>query len=274
MSRATINTMADIIDLDRYPIDRPTLGAGKRLVEECRRALESKALCRLPGFIREERLASFAEEAGDLIPYAHYRREDMLFDTYEPRSKGDAQPPSVIIENRYRQILNGDIGPQALIRQLYDWTALTEFVRLVFGAKTMYRSHCPHLCLTYKIEDEGDTDGWHYDGNDGVVSLLLQKPDAGGDFEYAPYIRSEQDQCYEQVEKVFADPHRFASRPTIEPGTFVFFKGNLSLHRVTPVGPTTRPRIIALLSYDQTHDQVFSPEYVEHLRSFPRQATR
>jgi hypothetical protein len=58
------------------------------------------------------------------------------------------------------------------------------------------------------------------------------------------------------------------------PGTFVLFNGKLSIHRVSPFGPTARPRIIALLSYDQRPDQVFSPSYIERLRQFPRDTNR
>jgi hypothetical protein len=38
---------------------------------------------------------------------------------------------------------------------------------------------------------------------------------------------------------------------------------------VTPVGVTARPRMIALLSYDQQPNQVFGQRYITHLRGFP-----
>ena len=32
----------------------------------------------------------------------------------------------------------------------------------------------------------GGEQGWHFDDNEFVVSLLLQRPAVGGEFEYAP----------------------------------------------------------------------------------------
>lgn len=41
------------------------------------------------------------------------------------------------------------------------------------------------------------------------------------------------------------------------PGTFVLFRGRRSIHRVAPVGPTAKPRLIALFSYDRQPGMVF-----------------
>ena len=262
------------IDLGRYPIDALDTQAGVRLVERCCRDLEEKALCLLPGFVLPAALTQMVEESTPLARVAHYRDETNNF-SYDPEadSKWPAgHPRRAEIPNRYRQVLSGHIPDNSRIRDLYQWSPLTEFVRRVFGAETMYRSSCSHLSLTMKIAGEGDADGWHYDPNDGVVSLLLQKPDNGGQFEYAPYIRSPEDERYDAVAELFADPATHGVRPTIDPGTFVLFNGHLSMHRVTAVGETRQPRIIALLSYDRTPDQFFSPWYIEHLRGFPTDA--
>ena len=37
----------------------------------------------------------------------------------------------------------------------------------------------------------GDELGWHFDANDGVVSLMLQEAGAGGAFEFAPFVSRE-----------------------------------------------------------------------------------
>ena len=264
----------DIIDLSRYPIDALETQAGKRLIARCARDLESKALCLLPAFVRQSALSRMVKEAESLISRAYYRQDVMKFSGDEQADKKwpVGHPNRADIPGRYRQVLSEDIPTNHLLRRLYMWSGLTEFIRLVFGFDTMYRSHCPHLSLTLKIAGPGDTDGWHYDGNDGVVSLLLQKPDNGGQFEYAPYIRSPNDERYDALGRVFADPRTHAERPYLAPGTFVLFNGNLSVHRVTPVGETTQPRIVSLLSYDRHPDQVFSPEYVEYMRRFPTDA--
>ena len=49
--------------------------------------------------------------------------------------------------------------------------------------------HCmadPLINVTVTYMGDGDQQGWHFDDNDFVVSLLLQRPDQGGEFEYVP----------------------------------------------------------------------------------------
>ena len=98
---------------------------------------------------------------------------------------------------------------------------------------------------------------WHYDTNDGVVSLLLQTPDEGGDFEYVPYLREENDEHYDAVADVFAGCSTRVQQPRMKPGSLLLFKGRRSLHRVSAVGRTEKPRLIALMSYDRQPGMVF-----------------
>ncbi|MCH7830538.1 MAG: hypothetical protein IIB75_08260 [Proteobacteria bacterium] len=70
---------------------------------------------------------------------------------------------------------------------------------------------------------QGDGNGWHYDGNDFLISLLLQASELGGDFEYAPNVRSKTNEKYNAVSQVIEDPDQFAEWPTLEPGTLTLF---------------------------------------------------
>ena len=262
----------ELVDLERYPIDALDTPKGASLLARCREDLSAKALCQLPSFIRAPGLRRLRDEVSPLTQVAYYRDEVTTF-SYDPQAASkwpEGHPYRTPIAGRYRQVLTGDVPQSSGLRTLYSWPCLTEFIRRVYCAKSMYPSHCPHLSLTLKIAHEGDTDGWHFDGNDGVVSLLLQAPDEGGEFEYAPYTRTREDECAERVGAVIDNPEKNAQRPALQPGTFVLFNGNLSMHRVTPVGPTRQPRIIALFSYDQTSDQIFPIEYIDQLRRFPR----
>ncbi len=155
-----------------------------------------------------------------------------------------------------------------MLRSLFPWPVLTEFVRRALGREELHPSVCPHLALTLHIAYPGDTNGWHFDGSDGVVTLLLQQPETGGEFEYAPYIRSEEDECFDAVTQLFDNPDAHALRPAIEPGSLTLFNGDLSMHRVRAIGSSRRPRIVAIFSYDRHPGMVFSQAYVDLIRSF------
>jgi hypothetical protein len=161
-------------------------------------------------------------------------------------------------------VLNHQIANDSPLRQIYYYQPLTEFLRELCAFETFYRSDCPHLALTAKLAGAGDTDGWHFDTNDVVFSLLLQVPEGGGEFEYAPFVRSGDDENYDAVARVVADPRNSARRPPMGLGDFNVFMGDLSLHRVTPVVGTRR-RIVALFSYDRHPGMVFDQGYIDEL---------
>ena len=258
----------EIVDLQRYPIVELGTPSGKRLVADCRRELEAGSICLLPGFVRPCALEALVEESTELAPRAY--RTDRLRTPYSWRNNDGFpadHPRRALHPNRLGGILGHQYQPDSLLRRLYEWRPLTEFVRRVLGFETLYPCADPHVSFTIHVMDEGDELAWHFDTNDGVISLLLEQPDEGGHFECAPFIRSEDDENYAAVARLFEGDPTLRVRPSMPPGTFVLFNGRRSCHRVTPIGPTRRPRTIAIFSYDEQPGMVFaegtSREYME-----------
>jgi len=268
--------MNKLIDLDRYPIDRLESKVGQRLVAQCRADLDDCAAAILPGFVRQSAILKMAKEAESLVQVAHrYKGNRAPFYDVDDNERSDDDGLQFRVRstrhpNRYCQILNYQIPNSSDLRAIYLWPPLTEFIRQVLNVEHLFLSQCPHLALTMKVAYEGDTDGWHYDPNDGVITLVLQTPDSGGEFEYAPDIRNKNDQNYVGVDRLFKAPEVEAIRPTLEPGTFTFFNGRYSMHRVRPVGVTRQPRIVSIFSFDQRPDHFFRQSYIDKLHSFPK----
>ena len=249
---------SQIVDLDRYPIADIDDAPARALVDACRRDLDELALCTLPGFIRPEVLPALVAEAQTLVPKA-IRSDNLTTPYHWMCNKGfpPGHPRSQVFCNRGGYVMANQLPGDGPIECMYRWDPLTDFVREALGCETLYRCADPHVSLQLGIHGEGDELGWHYDTNDFVVSLLLQQPDEGGHFEFAPYIRTEDDEDYPRVARLFAGEPGIARRPVMAPGTFVLFKGRRSCHRLAPVGPTDRPRLIALFSYDERPGMVF-----------------
>ena len=268
--------MKKLIDLDRYPIDRLNNKPGQLLVAQCRSDLEDSAAAILPSFVRQSAILKMAEEAESLVQVAHrYDGDRAPFYDVDDNERSDddslqSRVRSARHPNRYCQILNYQIPNSSDLRAIYLWPPLTEFIRQVLNVEHLFQSQCPHLALTMKVAYEGDTDGWHYDPNDGVITLVLQTPDNGGEFEYAPDVRNQNDQNYAGVDRLYKSPDVEAIRPTLEPGTFTFFNGRYSMHRVRPVGLTRQPRIVSIFSFDQRPDHFFRQSYIDKLRRFPQ----
>jgi len=272
----SIEEMNKLIDLDRYPIDRLNSKAGQLLVARCRSDLDDCAAATLPSFIRQAEIANLVEEAESLVQVAHrYDGDSVTFYEEDDIGYSDTDSLESVVRsarhpNRYCQILNYQIPNHSDLRAIYLWPPLTEFIRQVLNVEQLFLSQCPHLALTMKVAYEGDTDGWHYDPNDGVITLVLQTADNGGEFEYAPNIRNTIDQNYAGVDRLFKSPDIEATRLALEPGTFTFFNGRHSMHRVRPVGSTRQPRIVSIFSFDQRPDHFFAQSYIDKLRRFPQ----
>jgi hypothetical protein len=265
--------LASVVDLQRYPIDDLTRPEGRALVERCRRDLRETAICVLRGFVQAPAVERLMQDATPALKYGHYISEPRM--AYEADEAGNwpaDHPRRQQHECSYRQVFSYHLRNDGLLRKLFHAEPLTDFVRQALGHETLHPAACPSLALTLHAAGEGDRNGWHFDPNDGVVTLMLQRSDSGGDFEYAPYIRDDQQQNYEGVAALFADPDRHARRISITPGDFVLFNGRYSVHRVAPIGPTAKPRVMAIFSYHHSPGYCFSQGYIDHVRSYPQDA--
>ena len=83
--------------------------------------------------------------------------------------------------------------------------------------------------------EQGDELGWHFDGADFVVTLLLQASESGGVFEFAPMLRTADDRNDDGVRALLAGERDAIRTMSGEPGTLALFRGHWSPHRVTPV---------------------------------------
>ncbi|MCZ6779256.1 MAG: hypothetical protein O7F16_09855 [Acidobacteria bacterium] len=258
--------LRDLVDLDCYPIHSLESPEGKRLLKRCRAELDEKALCALHDFVYPSVRERMVEEVTTSMPGGFYYQQQREAYDDDGRKYPEGHPRTRTHPCRYDQIMNDQIPWESLIRKLYGSRQLVEFIRQVLGHETFYPAACPYLSLTVQVTRDGDANGWHFDGNDAVFSLLLQQPEAGGEFEYVPYVRSQENENYDGVSRVFDDSDQYAQRPAIREGTFTLFKGDLSLHRVREIRGN-RPRIIALFCYDQRPDKVFDPVYVQQVRS-------
>ncbi len=245
----------DLIDLARYRLDDPAKRA--ELVAGARKSLEATSCVVLPGFVGRDAAGRMAGEAMRLRPRA-YRRDDAMTPYGPPVAGLPPDDPRAIATPLAMQTLAGDDFEAASdIVRLYRWDGLTSFIAEVTGETELHRVFDPLFGCNVTILGEGDTHHWHFDSNDFVISLLLQGAESGGDFEFAPYIRSAEDENHGGVADVLRGGRSRVKTIRVEPGTLMMFCGKYSVHRVSPVSGS-QPRVIALFSYDRRPDKMFS----------------
>jgi hypothetical protein len=249
---------AALVDLAAYPIDDLAAEPGAALVARCRARFAEAGVLALPGFLTPEATALLAAEAVSLEGAAHhYAAEHTVY--FEPPD--EALPPghprrTTVVTDKGN--VPYDLIPRtSLVRAFYEWDAVLAFLSAVLDEPDLARHPDPMAALNINVHGEGQGLGWHFDRAEFAVTLALQPSEVGGVFEYAPGLRSADDENYAGVAEVIAG--RSAAVQVLEapPGTLSLFRGRHSLHRVTPShGPSKR--LLAALSYVREPTPVFS----------------
>lgn len=255
------------VDLDRYPVHDLDSQAGKALVAEAQDMMKRDTLCLLDGFLRDSAVAELSAEITQLETGAH--RVDYpstIYGWMHNAGFPPDHPRSRLLRRNCGVISYDQLSANGACRELYEFDELAHFIRRLLGYDTLYRTACPTLSIQVNVMDEGEIFGWHFDTNDGVVSFTIQNADQGGGFEYAPLIRSEDDENYAGVARI-VDEIDTPRQPEMSPGTLSLFLGRRSLHRTAPIPKTSNTRQSLLFSYDRQPGMVFPPETCRRLTS-------
>ena len=239
----------DLIDVERYPIDRLDSPDGRALVERCRRQLREAGACELPGFLRREVVTELAAEATALAPSAnhHEGKATPYLELPEP-GWPEGHPRQSWNPFSLAAVAYDRIPEKSPLRTLYDWEPLVGFLAAALGKERLYRYDDPLGALSLNVMEDGDECEWHFDQADFVVSIALQDAASGGDFLYAPLVRNAADENYDGVAKVLGG-ETTPTRIPMTPGTLLLFEGRHSIHCVSPCAGA-KPRLVALLAYD------------------------
>lgn len=239
----------ELVDLTRYPLRDDDAMSG--VIRESRMQLERASFACLPGFLKSGVAETMTREVLAAMPRA-YRREQ-TFSAYEEADL-EQYPGGHVRRRKHvsRQfvVANDIIDPSGPLLALYRSEVLRQRIGQMLDEPALHPLADPIMACTCTVMYEGDTHGWHFDLNDFVVSILLQAPEAGGTFDFAPNIRCEGRENYEAVTEVLDGVSSRLQSVKVAAGTLLLFCGRRALHRVPPVVGRT-PRVIALFSYDR-----------------------
>ena len=71
MTQRTALAYADVVDLDRYPINDLDNDRGRAFVADCRAQLRRDGVCNLPGFVTAQAGTEMIRHAAELASVAH-----------------------------------------------------------------------------------------------------------------------------------------------------------------------------------------------------------
>ncbi|MFI9503076.1 arpA protein [Nocardia sp. NPDC052566] len=247
---AAVGSLSEIVDTTRYPladVERPARAA---VVDAARRDLAARGCTVLRGFVRPELLESLRAEGEGMAPHAYYTVERVnAYNIPLDSELAQDHPARIVLERGNAFVARDRIPADALIQRIYTDAGFQRFIADCFDLAELYEFADPLAGLCLNVVAPGMSHPWHFDTNEFTVSMLTQRADEGGIFEYCPNIRAPQDERLDDVRAVLtgagAPPIR---RLDLRPGDLQLFQGRFSLHRVSPVAGA-RQRHSAIFAY-------------------------
>ncbi len=255
------NTRSDelgtVVDLEHYPLQDP------QFVDQCRQAFDETGVLVLDGFVRPTAIADLASEAVEQRPLAYFTEQVHTVYLEEPvPGRGVADARSWPITSTKGAVTTDQIPADSGLRKIYDSEVFRQFLASILGEERLYPYADSLSSININYYETGQELGWHFDNSSFSITLLIQHPDEGGQFEYITSMRDTTvgDQNYEGV----AETLRTGGDPLIlnqQAGDLVIFRGRETLHRVTPV-LSEGTRILNVFAYNTEPDLALS----EHAR--------
>ena len=241
-----------IVNTTLYPLDCLGSSDGQALLDQVRNRLQQNGSCTLPDFVDAEILRQMATEASTITHLAYPGPTEVTPYFFNYRlGEGETLPDSHPLRRKGKrqlsQVATDLIPTNFMLSQLHQSPLMLEFLSAV-QQLPIYQSRDPYQSLNISVMDEGGCQQWHFDSGNMVTTLLLQEPEGGGVFEYAPAIRSDDDENFDAVQGVLDGHGERVIQNHLRAGTLSLFRGHYSMHRVTPV-VGKRQRLQAILGY-------------------------
>ena len=241
----------DLVDFTIYPLDCPESRQYKKALENARAQLNEDGCAIFRDLLRPTAVRIISQEIVARKSTTHFSTSSMnpyFHSTHNP-DYPDHHPVNTFIE-RSSGFIPGDSWDSSLaIDVLFRSEALTQFIRDALETKSVFCYADPLAGLTANILDPGQQFAWHFDTNDFAVTAMIDEADDGGLFEYVPMTRTPDDESFEKIQQVLDGDRTMVKTLDLRAGDLQIFRGRHSLHRVTRVPTSSKPRHAAIFAY-------------------------
>ncbi len=237
--------LSNLLDLDVYPIDDQLFG------RQCRQTLAEEGVLVLPGFVRTAAVEHIKAEGKTVQADAYYTQSSHnVYLAPSDNKYPEAHCRNRLVESTKGCVTTDQIPAGSLLHTLYNAQIFKSFLCRVLEEEALYEYADQLSSINMHYASAGQELGWHFDNSSFAITLLIQKPSGGGEFQYVKNVRDADagDMNFEQTEAILNGDCAVESL-AMDPGTLVLFRGRNSMHRVTPVtGNTTR--MLVVLAYN------------------------
>ena len=242
-----------VINITAHPIHQ------KHYEQACKLQLDKEGVLVLKDFLTLPARTAMVDEGINKQSQAFYTSSGHnVYLTQKDPSFADDHPRNRWVQSSKGCITDDQVALDSPLRTLYDSPQLRSFLAFVMGEEHLYPYADSLSSINLHYASQGQELGWHFDNSSFAITLLIQSPKAGGQFEYVTKLRdsSKGDMNYTGVAQVL-DGQMQTLKLAMSAGDLVLFRGRDSLHRVTPTqGNTTR--MLAVLAYNAEADVALS----------------
>lgn len=237
--------LSNIVDFDRYQLGDDDFRS------ECQQTLDENGVLVLDEFMKPAAIASVQKEGDKNQHLAYYTvsNHNIYLTPPDPEFPADHSRNREVSSSK-GCITTDQIPADSALRALYDAPEFRAFLCAVLGEAELFEYADPLSSINLHYANVGQELGWHFDNSSFAITLMIQKPDGGGAFEYVKDVRDADsgEMNFELTGKVL-DGEIPTRTLAMNEGALVLFRGRNSMHRVTPV-KGDRTRMLVVLAYN------------------------
>lgn len=252
--------MRNILDLERYPLDREGSPEWQALVDRAILELNTTGMFNLNQLVKPAAAQKAVAEVSPIMDtqsHVHKRLHNIYFKPDIPELA--PSHPALRKVETVSHTLCADQIPHSTVLAIYEYEPLVRFLAATMGKPALHVMQDPLARANVMSYREGEELNWHFDRAEFTTTLLLQAPESGGSFQYRSNLRSDNDPNYAGVVELLEGRDPQVQTLELEAGTLNVFRGKNTAHRVTPV-QGQQERMIAVFSYYEKPGVMFSDE--------------
>lgn len=245
MTQHLTTNLDAIVNTERWAISSDVFCA------QCRKNLNADGVIVLPDFLTQHAVELLQIEGRTHQSEAFYTQSSHnVYLTSDDTNYPNQHPRNRHVVSSKGCITTDQIPLTSYLHTLYESSVFKSFLCQVLGESELYEYADPLSSINLHYASEGQELGWHFDNSSFAITLLIQKPEGGGIFEYVPNVRTVDKDAWNftTVSAVLDKQHPVQSL-SMDAGCLVLFRGRNALHRVTPTEGTTT-RMLAVLAYN------------------------
>lgn len=241
--------MRNILNLDRYPLDKAGSLEWNAMVAKAVAELDAQGMFNLEEFVRPDAVQELVAHIKPLMhteSYTHKRLHNIYFQPEIPGLK--PEHPALRKVETINHTLCADQIADSMVLSIYQYPPFARFLAATMGKPQLHVMQDPLASVNVMAYRAGEALNWHFDRSEFTTTLLLQAPEIGGEFEYRSDLRSANDPNYAGVADLLEGRDPQVKRIGLQAGTLNVFRGKNTAHRVTTVKGRV-DRYIAVFSY-------------------------